>query len=74
MFNISLPQYHQVLDHFFAEVVVDAVNFFLGEQCRKMSWQFGGWLQVMAKWLLNYEPCPKITNIDNTSSNKWSNV
>jgi len=32
----GLPQYHQILDHFFAEVMVNAVNLFLCEKCREM--------------------------------------
>jgi len=31
MFNIGLPQYHQVLDHFLAKVVINAVYFFFRE-------------------------------------------
>lgn len=34
---MQLPEHHEVLNHFFAEIVIDTVDFFFGEKCRKMS-------------------------------------
>jgi len=37
VFSVCLPENHQILYHFFAQVVIYAVNFFLTEQCCKMT-------------------------------------
>lgn len=53
-----LPEHHEVLDHFFSQIVVYAVDLVLCEQGRQVGWQLLWALEVTAKRLLNNDPVP----------------
>ena len=61
----SAPQHHEVLDHLFAQVVVDAVDLVLAEQGRDVVGQSVRALQVPPKGLLHDDAVPTSVRAQN---------
>ena len=55
---VGKPENHDVLDGFFAEVVVNAVNLFFGEDFLEVAIELNGGLQVVAKGLFDDDAGP----------------
>lgn len=61
----SAPQHHEVLDHLFAQVVVNAVDLVLVEQGGDVVGQLVGALQVPPEWLLHDDAVPASVRAQN---------
>lgn len=59
------PQHHEVLDHLFAQVVVDAVDLVLVEQGGDVVGQLVGALQVLPEGLLHDDAVPASVRAQN---------
>lgn len=53
-----LPQRHQILNHFFPQVMIDAVNLLFREQRCQVIGQLLRALQVPSERFLDYDPGP----------------
>lgn len=56
------PEHHEVLHHFFAEVVINSVDLLFGKEGRQVSGQLFRTLEVMSEWLLHDHPVPASTH------------
>ena len=56
-----LPEHHEILNHLFAEVVVDAVDLLFPEQVGQVVGQVIGGFQVTSKRFLHNQPRPFAT-------------
>lgn len=56
------PEHHEVLHHFFAQVVINSVDLFLSKEVWQVSWQLFRTLEVMTEWLLHNHPVPASTH------------
>lgn len=66
------PQTHEILHHFFAKVVINAINLFFSEQGCKVIWKFLWTCTISAKWLFNDYASP--TPVNRKSNKAHSNT